>query len=449
MTMELNISHQQKLAMTQQMILAVKILQMNSLDLEDYLLQEALENPLMELEIPKQAEEPGFSVPNKTQEQDSDDNDFFKYWTQPKREQQMPLYQKESGETLQESLLFQLLGFYIPEQVEQIVRYLIGNLDENGYLAFPRQQLLKELNCSAQLLNEALNVLHQMNPAGVGAFDLRECLLIQAKQLNPPNPVLLALIESHLSGLSKNRLDKLAEEMGVSIDALKTAKDALLTLNPKPGNGFSLPAAVPYVCPDLFVVRTQSGFQVRYNDFSHPKIEINNNYQDLMKSADAETAAYIQSKMASTKHLISSVNQRKNTILNCAKIILSRQLDFFENGPGHLAPLTLSDVAEILGVHKSTVSRAVNGKYLQSQWGVQCLSEFFSRGVSKSSGEKSYDMVLVQIKKIIDQEDPHHPMSDQKIVHQLEILDIKISRRTVAKYRDQAQIPPASGRKEF
>jgi len=450
MQMKLELSLKQKLIMTQRMQLAVKILQMNSLDLENYLKQEALKNPLMELDTSHEVEDPGLARLKKLEWLDQmDESNSFKYLLRPKEEQSLPLYEKQTGETLQEALLLQLTGFEVFPQAERVVRYLIGNLDENGYLLTPKQQILKELKCDEQLLKDALDILYRMDPPGVGASDLRECLLIQAQRLNPPNPVLINLIENHLDNLAKNRLDKLAGEMGVSIDLLKKTRELLLTLNPKPGNGFSEHGTVPYIRPDLFVVRFEDSFQVIYNDFNQPKIEISGYYRNLLKNADAETAAYIRDKMATAENLISSINQRKATVLNCTHAILDRQMAFFYNGPGHLSPMTLADVAGDLDVHMSTVSRAVSGKYLQSQWGVQRLGDFFSRSVSKSSEQKTQDMATLQMKRIISQEDPSSPLSDHKIAQQLAKAGITISRRTVAKYREIAKIPPAAGRKRF
>jgi len=447
--MALKTSLNQKLAMTQQMQLAVKILQMNSLNLEHYLTQEALENPLIELELPLQEEEYVPTSLKKLEWLDSvDDSNSFKYLLRPKEEQAL-LYEAATGETLQESLLLQLIDTDIPPQVEPVIRYIIENLDKNGYLVTSEMQILKELNCDTSLLQQALNTLQNMDPPGVGAADLRECLLIQARRLTRPNPVLISLIEKHLHDIAKKRPDKLAFEMGVSIEEFKKAREELLTLSPKPGNGFGEHSTAHYICPDLFVVRLADSFRVIFNDSCQPRVEINRCYQDLLKHADSETSAFIRGKLAETKNIIPSINQRKVTVLSCAQAVLHRQTAFFKHGPGHLSPMTMADVAVDLGLHMSTVSRAVDGKYIQSQWGIQCLSDFFSRSVSKTSEQASQDMALVQIKLIIAKEDPYNPLSDQKIAQQLEHAGITISRRTVAKYRDQAKISAASARRQF
>ncbi|MCL2580255.1 MAG: RNA polymerase factor sigma-54 [Oscillospiraceae bacterium] len=450
MSMDIALSQGQKMVMSQRMQLAVKILQMNSLDLENYLRDEALANPLIELDAQNEIEDPGLTRLKKLEWLDRmDESNSFKYLLRPKEEQETPLYQKQTGETLEESLLLQLAGFALAPNVLRLARYLIGNLDENGYLHAPKEQIPGEVDCSQSDLDQAVEALHRMDPAGVGAVDLRECLLIQALREEEPDPVLVRLIENHLDHLAKNQLDKLAGELGVSIAQVKSAREALLGLNPKPGNGLGERGAIPYILPDLFVVHFEDGYQVIYNDFNQPKFEISGYYKNLLKQADDETAAYIRDKMTAAENLIASIRQRKATVLGCARAILARQTAFFRNGPGHLIPMTLADLADDLGVHISTVSRAVSGKYLQSQWGVQRMSDFFSRSVSKASEEKSYDMTLAQIKRIIKEEDPLNPLSDLKIAERLLESGIDISRRTVTKYRELSNIPASLGRKRF
>jgi len=443
--MELNISLGQKLALTQKMLLTLKVLQMSSLELEDYLSQEALENPLIELELPSidEADETlkELEIPYI--------RDFFKSSQHPLDTAQTPLYLKQTGETLQEVLLHQLIDSDISPAAYSVAEYLIENLDDSGYLDSTKEQIMSELNCSNELLEEALSVLHRMEPAGIGANNLTECLLIQANRLIAPSPALIPLIESYLDALPKTPPNKLARIMNIEPCELKKAQEQLLSLNPKPGNGFSKDTAVPYIFPDLFVVSVGDEFRVFYNDFTRPKLEINPLYKNLLKTADQKTKAYIQDKLAKAKDLHSSIGQRRSTVLKCAEAVLSRQAAYFKHGAGHLVPMTLSDIADDLGVHKSTISRAISGKAIQSSRGVQLLGEMFSRNISKDSEGKTQDMALMQIKEIIAKENPKKPLSDQKIAEELERAGIIISRRTVAKYRDLAGIVSAGGRKRL
>jgi len=445
MSIELNISLGQKLALTPKILHTLKVLQMSSLELEGYLSQEALENPLIELELPSidEADETlkELDIPYI--------RDFFKNSPRPLGASLTPLYLKQTGETLQEVLAHQLIDSDISPAAYQVANYLIENLDDSGYLDIPKEQIMNELNCSYELFEEALSALQKMDPAGIGASNLVECLLIQAKRLSSPSPALIPLIESYLDILPKTPPDKLAKLMNIGPCELKKAQMQLLSLNPKPGNGFSKDTTVPYIFPDLFVVGVGDGLRVFYNDFMRPKLEINVMYQSLLKTADLETKTYIQDKLIKAKDLLSSIDQRRSTVLSCAQAVLARQKAYFEHGAGHLAPMTLSDIADDIGVHKSTVSRAISGKSIQCSYGVLLLGDLFSRNISKDTEGQTQDMALMQIKKIIAEENPQKPLSDQKIAEELECIGVSISRRTVAKYRDMAGIATMGGRKRL
>lgn len=452
--MELELSLNQKQILSQRMQQSVKILQMNALDLNQYIQDSALENPLIELEQPyEESEDTGLIRLKKLEWLDSmDESNSYQYARGAgDDEHNIPLYEKKTTESLSEELVAQLPGFHLSEKVERRVRYLIGSLDENGYILIPRDQLLRDLAITAEQLGEAFGVLHRMDPPGVGAADLRECLLIQALREPDASPILLELIKNHIDMLAKNQLDKLAKALQVSIDEVKDARDQLLKLNPKPGNGYSSCKAIPYIWPDLFVVHVENRFEVILNDNNQPKIKISSYYRNLAKDGCSEVAGYVNENLAKAEWLISCIQQRMSTILRCAGSILGRQIRFFEQGPGNLAPMTLADVAEDMEMHPSTISRAIRGKYLQCQWGVFGLSDFFSRSVSDvgKGGDQSQDMVLNQIDRIIANEDPAKPFSDQEIASRLEQHGMSIARRTVAKYREQMGLPPASGRKKF
>ncbi|MDR2909220.1 MAG: RNA polymerase factor sigma-54 [Oscillospiraceae bacterium] len=449
MALNLELGARQNLVMTQKMQLAVKILQMNSLDLEQHIKQAAVENPVLEIELPDLEDEARARQEKLEWLDRMDDSNSFRFMLRPDEEREFPLYEKTGGDTLNDTLLLQLAGACLSAEEERAARYLIGNLDENGYLLTGMEQLLLESGLHEELMASALRALQRMDPAGVGARDLRECLLLQTERLEEPHPVLTALIERHLDALAKNRLDRVAAELGVTLKEVKEAKALLLTLNPKPGNGFFERGTVPYIRPDLFVVHFEDGFQVIYNDYGQPGVFVNEYYKNLAKDSDPEAAAWLRERLNGAHALIAGVAQRRRTVLDCARVILARQAPFFERGPGYLTPMTLNDVAQELGLHLSTVSRAVNGKYLQSQWGVQRLGDFFSNRASKTSESASRDMAMREMRRILDGEDRDEPFSDQRIAELLALRGIKISRRTVAKYREGARIPPAAGRKTF
>lgn len=287
-----------------------------------------------------------------------------------------------------------------------------------------------------------------MDPPGVGAADLQDCLKIQARRLEPPSPILIELIDKYLGTLAKNQFAQIAKELACSIDEVKIARAQLLTLNPKPGNGYASDNPISYIRPDLFVIKVENGFEIILNDYyNQPRVSINQYYCKLAKGATPEAAAYIADQVSKAEWLIQCINKRRDMLLLCANIILERQKQFFEHGPGNIAPMTLADVSASIGVHPSTVSRATQGKYLQCRWGVFPLARFFSRDISGGEKKKSADMLVNQIKIIISAEDSANPYSDQRICTMLENNGFFISRRTVAKYREQMGIPPASGRK--
>lgn len=449
--MELELSISQKQILSQRLQISVQILQMNAIDLDQFIRDAAMENPLIELDSVQEPEDQFQSQMKKIEWLDRmDGSNVYRDASKPEEEEENnhPLYEKHANDSLYDVLLAQLPGFRLPPEKERVVRYVIGSLDENGYISMTREQMCRALNLEEQVLEEALDILHRMDPAGVGAEDLRECLLIQARRMENPSPVLLKMIDDHLNTLAKNQLDKLSKALHVSMDEVKSARDQLLAFNPKPGNGYSSHKSIPYIRPDFFIVRTEHDYEVILNDYNQPRIAINQYYRNLARETESDAARYIKDKLGKAEWLASCIQQRKSTMLKCVHSILDRQRGFFDHGPGNLTPMTLADVAEDVEMHPSTVSRATRGKYLQCQWGVFALSDFFSRSVNEGA-EESQDMAQNQIRQIIAGENPKKPFSDQAIADQLNRQGINIARRTVAKYREQMNIPPASGRKKF
>ncbi|MDR3331829.1 MAG: RNA polymerase factor sigma-54 [Synergistaceae bacterium] len=449
--MELELLLSQKLVLSQRMQMSVKILQMNALELNQYILEAALDNPLIEPEFQQEVEDPSLERLKKFEWLDSiDENNFYRYESKADGDESdnIPLYERNAADSLYDNLLQQLPGFHLSEEMEKIARHIIDSLDENGYVSITSQQLMEESGASEAQLEAAICLLHRMEPPGVGARDLKECLLIQAQCLEKVSPVLMELIANHLGLLAKNQLDKLSRAIGVSIGEIREARDQLLTLNPKPGNGYSSYNSIHYISPDMFISHFEGSFQVTLNEYNQPRVKINSFYRKLAEGADPDAAAYICDKLSKAEWLISCIHQRRNTILKCAGNILERQRYFFETGPGNLVPMTLADVAGDLEMHPSTISRAVREKHLQCKWGVFPLSSFFSRNLS-AEGDQSQDMALCQIRRIIAEEDPTKPYSDHEICARLERRGICIARRTVAKYREQIGLPSACGRKQF
>jgi len=319
-------------------------------------------------------------------------------------------------------------------------------LDNNGYLPpFEPATLV----FSKELFDKAHQALTQMDPPGVGAFNLRECLLIQAKRQSNPSLLLIKIIDKHLEHLAKNQLDKIAKALVVTVDEVKAAKMLLLQLNPKPGNGFSVGNHIPYIRPDLYVTHDDEGFHITSNNLNHSRITIGEHYHALTQSNDEQVKRFVTDKIGRAQWLINCVENRKRTIYACAEKILIWQEEFFKKGPGYLVPMTQADIADQLGIHPSTVSRAATGKYLQCQWGVFELSYFFTRHLGQNNQGQSQDALYAELKRIFDNEDKSNPLSDQLVLLELKKSGIIIARRTVAKYRVKMQIPSASKRRGF
>lgn len=446
--MGLELTQKQNQILTQKMQYSLKLLQMCTPDLLLHMQGAAQENPLLELTVLAPSEDVQRRLRKLEWLERTDEASFSwpdRISNQAPRE--LHAFSPNHGATLEEALLFQLPGFRLPPAQERAVCKLIGALDENGYLRAPPGGLAAELQLSSREIDAALGILQRMEPAGVGARSLQECLLIQARRQAAP-PALIALISHHLNLLAENKLDKLAMVLGVDLEEVKSLRQRLLAFNPKPGNGFATRQTVQYIRPDLFIVRYESGFAAIYNEYDLPAATINGFYQS-MQHESPETDAYIREHLKKAELLISALQHRRETIHACAKAILARQAAFFQLGPGNLQPMTLRDVAEDMAVHPSTISRAVNEKYLQCQWGIFALEDFFARSLGRQADAASSDMAITQLRQIIQAENPRKPFSDQAIADLLNRQGISISRRTVAKYRDAEGIPPASRRKQY
>ena len=291
-----------------------------------------------------------------------------------------------------------------------------------------------------------------MDPAGVGARDRRECLLIQLETLGLLTDAFRVLVSEHLEDLADNRLSVIARKVGASTEEIQQMVDVIRTLEPKPGRQFTSGEETKYIIPDVFVEKTEDGFSVTVNDSNTPQLKVSSYYRKLLHQAkdDDQLSNYLSERVNSALWLIRSIDQRKQTIYNVSEAIVRHQRDFFEQGSKHMKTLTLRDIAEDVGIHESTVSRSINGKYLQCSYGIFELRHFFSAGVKAGSGEGvSSNSVKEFIKEIVDNEDPKKPFSDQAIVEKLAAEGFEISRRTVAKYRDCMEIPSSTKRKRY
>jgi RNA polymerase sigma-54 factor len=314
-------------------------------------------------------------------------------------------------------------------------------------------QLAEEEKIDKDLLEDTLTLIHEFDPPGVGARDLKECLLIQAKHLEEDTHDLVNLINNHLKDLEKKNYEAIAKALGRDIEDVVEMCKIIYAMDPKPGREY-VSSETHYVTPDVYVYKVGDDYVVSLNEDGLPRLKISNFYKNMLKSGKTtgdKTQDYIQEKLRSAVWLIKSIHQRQRTIYKVAESIVKHQRDFFEKGSEHLKPMVLRDIANDIGMHESTVSRVTTAKYVHTPQGIYELKYFFNSGISSGDGSDSLasESVKVKIKDLVSKEDPKNPLSDQKIVDLLKTDGIQIARRTVAKYRDVLKILPSSQRKKY
>src|SRR2546423_1873515 len=355
------------------------------------------------------------------------------------------------GTSLQEMLLGQVRESSLPEEHWPIAEMLIGNIDDYGYLKATVEELAASTGVEADKILSVLKVIQTFEPAGVGARDLRECLLLQMTRAGQQKTLEYRIVDEYMEALGKRRIPEIARGSGQSVEEVQAALEPIATLEPRPGRAF-LPDNDQYILPEVFVQKIADDFTVTTNNEHIPHLRISNTYKDLMSQREnsAEVRNYIREKIRAGKFLIKSLHQRQQTILNIAKEIVRRQREFMEKGVAFLKPLTMVQVAQVVGVHETTVSRAVSGKYMQTPQGLFEMKYFFTAGIQTSSGDGlSNTSVKDMIADIFKKEDPTKPLSDQEVVKMLQDKGIVIARRTVAKYRTELNILPSNLRKVY
>ncbi len=355
------------------------------------------------------------------------------------------------GTSLQEMLLEQVRESSLPEDLWTVAEMLIGNIDDYGYLKASMEELTLSTGVTEAKILEVLNTIQTFDPSGVGARDLRECLMLQLERLGRQNTLEYKIVRDFMEALGKRRIPEIARGTGVEVDEVQDALEEIAKLEPRPGRAY-LPDNDQYILPEVFVHRQGDEFVVSTNNEHMPHLRISNTYKDLMSQGEnsSEVRNYIREKIRAGKFLIKSLQQRQQTILNIAREIVNRQRDFMEKGVSHLKPLTMIQVAEVVGVHETTVSRAVSGKYMQTPQGIFEMKYFFTAGIQTASGDGlSNTSVKDMIEDIFSNEDGSKPLSDQEVVRMLKEKGIVIARRTVAKYRTELNILPSNLRKVY
>ncbi len=356
-----------------------------------------------------------------------------------------------AGTSLQETLLEQVRESALPEDQWPTAEVLIGNIDEYGYLKVSIEELSASTGLPQDKILEVLKVIQTFDPAGVACRDLRECLMIQMERLNEQDTLEYRIVSEFMDALGKRRIPEIARGTGCEVDEVQDALERIARLEPRPGRAF-LQDNDQYILPEVFVQRSGEEFIVTTNNEHIPHLRISNTYKDLMSQREnsSEVRNYIREKIRAGKFLIKSLHQRQQTILNIAREIVHRQREFMLKGVSMLKPLTMVQVAEVVGVHETTVSRAVSGKYMQTPQGIFEMKYFFTAGIQTASGDgMSNTSVKDMIADIFKAENTGRPLSDQEVVKMLKEKGIVIARRTVAKYRTELNILPSNLRKVY
>ncbi len=355
-------------------------------------------------------------------------------------------------ETLQQNLLGQLNQTALNAGDRKTAELIVGNIDDNGFLQSTPEEMALNSGIPEEDFEKMVALIQGFHPPGVGARDLRECLLIQLKREGKENSLEYKIVSEHMEDLGRRRFPEIARRIGISVEDVQKSADNIGRLNPRPGQVF---AAAPqnYVLPDVTVEKADGEYQITLNDEQIPHLRISNLYKDIIASGNTQSGDvkdYIRDKIRSGKFLIRSIHQRQQTISNIANQIVSRQRDFLEHGPSHLKPMTMAEVADAVGVHETTVSRAVSGKYMATPQGVFEMKYFFTPGYQTATGESlSNTSVKEAILELVKREDGNQPLSDNEIVEILSERGIPIARRTVAKYRTELNILPSHMRRKY
>jgi RNA polymerase sigma-54 factor len=467
--------------MTPSLQQAIKLLQLSKLELQEVLNQELLENPLLdesaeEAKPEEQAEEvkaeneaeDAKKTETKEAEKEKDSfeeidydayfQDYIEYGYNPRgmgeEHEEFPIENTLTRPpNLADHLSWQLSMSDASPRTKEIAQFIIGNIDEDGYLRATEEEIALSGGYAEEEVKTAVKAVQSLDPIGVGARDLRECLLLQLRFLEVDAPLVEVIIRDHWDEFMQRKFVTLAKTLGIDMKTLEGIVELIKHLDPKPGRKYSNERAI-YVEPDVYVHKVSDEYVIVLNEDGMPKLRINSGYRSMLNSmdskSDGETVNYIKDKIRSAVWLIKSLDQRQRTIYKVAESIVKHQREFLEKGIDYLRPLVLRDVADDIQMHESTVSRVVSNKYMHTPRGLFLMKYFFHSGIDSDTGEDISSLtVKKKIQSYIENEDPRKPLSDSKIMKILNDEGINIARRTVAKYRDELNIPSSTDRKQI
>ncbi|WP_045518095.1 RNA polymerase factor sigma-54 [Neobacillus niacini] len=427
-----------KLAMTQELSQAIALLQYSAQELSSFLENRALENPLIQVENNNIQPINPLIDRNRRKHTKNTENEWIEQ-----------IAAKSSS--VEDQLVSQLNVHKYSSNQLKVIKYLIQKLDVNGYLSSDPMEISEQLGVSLEMVEESVIVIQTLEPAGIGARDLKECLLIQIERENLEDDLAIILLTQYFHLFAEKKWKLIAKELQIPLQRIQEIFDTIQQLNPRPG-ALLEQENVSYIIPDAMVERFGDGFSVRLCDDIIPKISFNDHYyQKLTTTQDSQVSRFLQEKVQDYQWIMKSIEQRKETLTRVVSKIVEKQTQFLKKGREYLVPMTMKEVASELDIHESTVSRAVKEKYVQTPIGTFSLKSFFTSTIQTVSNENtSSSQVKNAIAALIESENKQRPFSDQEIVEMLKINQgIVVSRRTVAKYRDQLGIPSSSKRKRF
>ena len=458
MDFNLNLTQEQKLIMTQQMQLSIKLLQMSTYDLREYIEKEFSENPLLEAKY-------GEEKPVKEERDRLDYRELIKYlesdnyasqsYGEYNEDEISPFTFISKPKSLKDYVREQIVDLSIDKYIRSLCNYMIECLDKRGYLDIKKEELIEETRCSSEDFEKALIILQSLEPLGIGARNLKECLKIQLYRKGLYKEEIENIIYNHLDNLAENRYNIIAKDLKISLKKAQEYGDLIKSLEPKPSRGFYTGEDVNFLIPDAEIRKVDGEFLILMKEDVLPRLSLNPMYKSLLKEKeeDKEATEYIKEKLDRVLFLIKSIEQRQNTIYKVLEYILKKQKYYFEKGEKYLKPMALKEIAENLGVHESTVSRAIRDKYILTPKGTIKIRDLFVNSLSSKEGEEE-EVTVINIKRkieeLIDKEDKKKPLSDQNISDFLNREEgIKISRRTVTKYREELGLRASSKRRRF
>jgi RNA polymerase sigma-54 factor len=467
----LSMTHEQRQLQTlaPQLRQSLELLQVPFLELRALIQKELQQNPVLEekgsdtvaLDAPADNEKPDDAKELRLKEDfeilmrlDRETYDYFmqeyeSYDAESEKKRGYALDIRSPEETLQEHLIRQLSFIELSERDRKIAELIIGSINEDGYLTQSMEELAASAGYESALLNDVLAVIHDFDPVGVGARDLKECLLLQLQRFGHETSLAAKIVENQLNLLAAKNYTEIARLLDVKVEEVRAAAKLIAALEPKPGRAFG--AETPaYVFPDVIVDKDENGYYIALNDDQLPSLRVSKYYQELMADAKStdEVRKYIHDKLKAGLFLIKSIDQRQRTLRRVASEIVKVQTEFFETGVAHLKPLTMSDVAKRVGLHETTVCRCVANKFMKTPRGVFEMKYFFTPGLKTSDGKiVSNKAVQDLIAGMVAEEDAAHPLSDHEIFERLNARGLHVARRTIAKYRMILKIPPSYLRK--